>query len=298
MNLNHLRAFVTTARLLNFTRAAEKLHLSQPAISGQIRALEEEIGVSLFQRDGKKVALTETGARLLDKAEAVLDAAAAFLDRADSLRTAPPRHLRLGIIIGAEVLRIGKTLARLNASDPHLRIDVQQGLSGWVIAGLRSGQLDAGFFLGPNLPGDVDATELTRLTYLVAAPAAWAGEIGRADLADIARMPWIWTPENGSYPHIVRDLFSGHHLTPMKIIEADREATIVNLVASGIGLCILREEVVRAIARDDRIVVWEKGRREVPLYFVTRPDPDAPLRTLRTAVMEEWGVRPDAERAA
>ncbi|WP_142846730.1 LysR family transcriptional regulator [Telmatospirillum sp. J64-1] len=292
MTLTQLRAFVTVARLSNFTRAADRLNLTQPAISGQIRALEEELGVQLFLRDGKRVSLSETGIVLLDKAEAVLAAADNFLDASHSLKASPPQHLRLGIIINAEIVRIGNILRRLQERGSNLRIDVQQGLSGWVTASLRAGALDAGFFLGPNLPTDVEAVELTRLTYCVAAPAAWRDRVEGADWQDMARLPWIWTPENGSYPHIVRDLFSAHRLTPTRIIEADREATIVELVASGIGICILREEIATAIARDERVILWEKGRRDVPLYFVTPPCPDSAVKELREAVLAAWALPP------
>jgi DNA-binding transcriptional LysR family regulator len=292
MDLVHLRAFATVARLSNFTRAAERLNLSQPAVSGQIRALEQELGADLFIRDGKKIRLSDAGAQLLGSAEEVLAAMSGFLEKGRALVAAPPSRVRLGIIVGADLMRTGGILTRIHQEAPSIRVDVQQGLSGWVTTSVRAGTLDAGFFLGPNLPSDADAVELARITYLVTLPAAWRDRVAGADWTDIARLPWIWTPENGSYPHIVRDMFGQRNLSLTHITEADREETIVTLVASGVGACILREEVARKVADDHRVIIWEKGRREVPLYLVTkrRDRPDPAVEILRRAVLAEWGL--------
>jgi DNA-binding transcriptional LysR family regulator len=75
MELRHLRYFVSVAELLNFTRAAAKLHIAQPALSRQIRDLEDELGVQLLERNSRFVRLTAAGATFLDEARAVLDRA-------------------------------------------------------------------------------------------------------------------------------------------------------------------------------------------------------------------------------
>ena len=113
MEIYQLRAFVTAARLGNLTRTAEALHLTQPAITGQIKALEEGLGVTLFERRPGGISLTRSGELLLPEAEQVLNAAGRLQGRARELQGQVAGHLVVGIPTDPESLRLGSTLAWL-----------------------------------------------------------------------------------------------------------------------------------------------------------------------------------------
>lgn len=289
MNLILLKSFVTVARLGTFTAAAGRLNLSQPAISGHIRRLEADLGVPLFRRGHRRVELSEQGRGLLEGAEAVLRVSERFLASAREVAARRARAMRLGFVVNTETVRMAPLLGRLAATLPHLRVDVAQGLSGWVATGVESGRFDAGFFLGPVPPPGLEAVELTRLTYLLCLPAAWGPAALATTPEELAGLPWVWAPEGASYPIIVREMFRRHGLTPRQAIEADREATIADLVSGGIGVAILREPLARRGAAEGRVVIREDYTAKVPLYFLTRPGDDPDIQDLKAAVLDVFG---------
>lgn len=284
MNLIQLKSFVTVARVRSFTSAAVRLHLSQPAISGHIRRLEHELGVALFIRGHRTVELSEQGRLLVEHAEAVLLEMDRMLLRAREVARMPRRAMRLGFVVGTETVRMTPLLGQLGRSLPHVRMDVAQGLSGWVATGVEDGRFDAGFFLGLSPPGELDALEVARLNYFLCLPAAWADRVQNPSPGDLADLPWIWAPEGASYREVAREMLRRHNLSPSQSIEADRESTIADLVASGLGVAILREPLARANAAAGKVIVLEEYNAGVPLYFLTRKDSDPDVASLRQLV--------------
>jgi DNA-binding transcriptional LysR family regulator len=268
MEIYQLRAFVTAARHGNFTRAAKELHLSQPTVSGQIKALEENLSVVLFERKASGVALTKCGADLLPRAEKILTDILRFVAHAKGQGQQVLRKIRLGTVIDAKFLRLGNLLSQMRAEHPNIEIEAHHGLSGWVMNSIRKGELDCGFFVGPIPHADIAGPRLTTMTYRIVAPSAWADQVKTAGWKEIAAMPWVWAPELGSYPQIATEIFHEHGLEPMKVAIADRESTIINLVTSGVGLALLRDSVAHAVAETKELVIWENGSRQANLSFI------------------------------
>lgn len=290
MNLIQLKSFATVAKLGSFTKAAERLHLSQPAISGHIRRLEDELGVALFTRGHRTVALTEQGRLLLEHVEAVLFEMDRMLLKAREVAKLPRRAMRLGFVVGTEAVRMTPLLGEVGRSLPHIRMDVAQGLSGWVAAGVENGRFDAGFFLGLSRPSGLDALEVTRLRYFLCLPASWNERVHNPSPVDLTDLPWVWAPEGASYREVAREMLQRHNLSPRQAIEADREATIADLVANSLGVAILREPLARANAAADKVVVLEDYAVDVPLYFLTRKDADPDVASLRQTVKKVFDL--------
>src|SRR5436190_5858039 len=127
MELRHLRYFVAVAEELHFRRAAERLHVAQPAVSEQVRKLEDELGVRLFDRTQRNVALTDAGAALLPEAHRVLHQAEAARLAARSASDRPGRVLRIGYVPTALLASIPRTLRRLVATTPNLKTTMKPG---------------------------------------------------------------------------------------------------------------------------------------------------------------------------
>ncbi|MEO8630295.1 MAG: LysR family transcriptional regulator, partial [Betaproteobacteria bacterium] len=177
MDLNHLRSFAAVAKFGHLTRAAETLHLSQPALSGHIKALEEQFGVPLFERTPSGMTVTPAGRLLLAEAEQILEAVMHLAHSAQQLRGQPTGHLKLGTILDPVVLRVGNLLVRALDRYPQIEIELHQVMSSDALARVRSGTLDASFYFGAQPDSDLISVPLREMTYRVAVPAAWAAEL-------------------------------------------------------------------------------------------------------------------------
>jgi DNA-binding transcriptional LysR family regulator len=301
MDLTQLKSFVTVARLGHLTRAAEAVHLSQPAISGQIKALEREFGLALFDRTPGGMMLTPAGKRLLGHAEAVVGGAQGLREAALALSAHLTGKLRLGTVLDAAFLRVGDLIARTHERHPAVELDLHQVVSYEAVDQVRSGELDASFYFG-SLPGDLMGLALRTMTYRVLVPAALASGMERDDWAGVAKHPWVVTPERSSHRQLVLQLFAerGGELSPA--IEADNESVINNIVESGVGVSLVRDEIAQRSAELGNAVIWAGATMETELWLVHAPDRRAdPLIVAILDILQElWAgaVRaPDAVAA-
>jgi DNA-binding transcriptional LysR family regulator len=203
MEIYQLRAFVTAARLGNLTRTAEALHLTQPAITGQIKALEEGLGVTLFERRPGGISLTRSGELLLPEAEQVLNAAGRLQGRARELQGQVAGHLVVGIPTDPESLRLGSTLAWLAEQFPLLEIKTRQGPAEELRDMVVSGLLPTAFYIGTQLPREVVGVALQTLHYRIVGAVRERQALLAADWRELAEMPW---QRPAGHPHL-----PGHH---------------------------------------------------------------------------------------
>jgi DNA-binding transcriptional LysR family regulator len=150
MELRHLRYFVTVAELLNFTKAAAKLRVAQPSFSRQIRDLEEELGVSLLERNSRFVRLTEAGKAFAAEARAVLQHAAAAAQTARTFANSNHGHLNLGYAPSLTVEVLPQALQRFEKACPRVRVTIQDLSIREMTNGLRQGRLDAALTVEPS----------------------------------------------------------------------------------------------------------------------------------------------------
>jgi DNA-binding transcriptional LysR family regulator len=290
MELSQLRAFVAIATVGQLTKAAEKLHLSQPALSGQIKALEETLGLSLFERTSTGMTLTAGGRTLLGEAERILGSIQRLKQTAQHLHGRLAGRLRLGTVLDPATLRLGDFLNRAIEAHPLIDIELHQVFSGAALEGVRDGTLDASFFFG-SIDGDaVRGEPLRSLIYRVALPAEWKLPQRHTDWPAIAARPWILAPPTSSHRQLAMELFQQRGVAPVQVIEADNESVILNLVASGVGASIAREELALASAQEGRITVWPGAELSTRLWFifVAQRAQDPLLEAVRSVLREVW----------
>lgn len=305
MEIYQLRTFLTVARMGHLTRAAEQLHLTQPAVSKQIKALEQELGVLLFERQPTGMVLTREGRELFPNAERTLFDAMELLNHARTMRGEVTGSVVIGTIIDPDTLRLGSFLGALLAYFPKVQARLRHGISGWVLEQLRSGEIDAGFYLGPVLEADVSSLPMRTLQYVVVGPPHWREQLARSGWNDIAALPWIGTPAHSSQHRLVRAMFAEHGLTMRSVVEADQEASMVSLVRTGVGLATMREDLARAAQARGELTIWHGTVQDCPLSFVfqsARRD-DMLVAACRKALADVWPCDPpqpgeDASAAA
>jgi DNA-binding transcriptional LysR family regulator len=270
MELYQLRSFVAVAEVGHLTRASERLHVSQPAVSGQIKSLEDELALTLFERTPSGMELTFAGQRLLADAEKVLAAAQALRNNASSLKGKVAGRVSVGTLSDPGFIRVGEFLGATVERHPLLQVELHHELSGAAFAKVRDGELDAGFYFGALAHPGVDGLRLRGIVYRVAAPAAWKHRVADADWGAIAALPWIVTPPISTHYQLVRALFDKHRMEPTKVVEADQEFVIANLVVSGVGLSLIREELALEKEAAGEVCLWRDVRLETDLWFIYR----------------------------
>jgi len=143
MELRHLRYFVAIAEERSFTRAAERLWVAQPGLSTQIRRLESELGVRLFERHTRGVDLTDAGELFLERARTALAAADAARATGRDLEEGLVGSVRLGVVTGAGWPGTSALLGRFGRERPAVQLSVVEAYGGTLLRDLRDGRLDA-----------------------------------------------------------------------------------------------------------------------------------------------------------
>jgi DNA-binding transcriptional LysR family regulator len=290
MELYQLRTFAAVAEFGHVTRAAEKLHVSQPAVSAQIKALEEELGMPLFDRTPTGMVLTAPGKRLLAQAERVLAAAQEMRAEARSLAGAVAGRLRLGSVSDPESIRLGEFLSRAVELYPLLELDVQHQVSGAAFESVRNGELDASFYFGILTHPTVASLALHEVAYRVVAPAAWKDRVERATWRELAALPWILTTPISSHHGLVSELFLQHGVEPTSVVQADNETVMENLIVSGLGLSLLREDLARAREARGEAIALKDARLTTMLQFIylAGREQEPAIAALLFAVRQVW----------
>lgn len=251
LDLRKLRYFVTVAELMHFGKAAERLHIAQPALSRQIRALEHELGADLFVRSTRSVALTPAGRQLLDDSGAVLTAAQAAQRRVRRV-VRGRRSLVIGFMPGIVVTA---AVRAFTAGQPDVSVDVLRICWDEQAAALLDGRLDVGYLRRPFPEDGLTVVPLVSEPAVVVVPEdhrlADRGEITMADLAGERMI---------------------HHQThTVRSVEEKLE-----LVAAGHGLALLPETTANFYTRPDlaRVLVTDAAPNEVCLaHDATRRSP-------------------------
>ncbi len=292
MELYQLRTFLTIARTGNLTRAAVLLAASQPAVSGQLKALEDELGVELFSRTSRGMELTEAGRVLRDKAEEVDACASELLALARAMSGKVVGTCRVGLNTEAGVLRVPELVTAVAASAPHLALELVQGGTRSILEDVSSGKLGAGFIFGSQGRADFTARTLARIELTLAAPMAWRERLERAPLEQTLAGPWVWPPRDCPFYDKAVALARASGTGTTGGVTADDESTILRLVAAGAGLSLLPTFLVKEAAAKGLVLPVRVPDTDIELSFVWRVrDQASPwVQPLLEALVQIWKV--------
>jgi DNA-binding transcriptional LysR family regulator len=267
MELRHLRYLVALADELHFGRAAIRLNISQPPLSQQIRQLEKELGVQLFERTNRRVRLTEAGRRLVDEAHKVLGRIDHFSKVASQAGGGEIGHLLVGVT-GNINLALVETLRLLKKEHPAVRIELQYMSTGTQVEALREGRIEIGFL---NLPvhDPMLVLEKTRTEPLwIAIPKGRAlSRFRRVPLSSLADQPVILFPRRVSpgLHDTITSMCNKAGFTLNVVHEVDSIVGGLTLVSAGLGI---------AFTTPDAQTPW----------------PDIDFRPIESSVKVEQGV--------
>ncbi|WP_425842277.1 LysR family transcriptional regulator [Streptomyces fractus] len=277
MEIRHLRSFLVLAEECHFGRAAERLHIAQPALSQQLKALEREVGVLLLERSTRHVGLTEAGRLLQERAAQVVATLERTRTDLDLLAAGQAGNVRLGFVGTATYDVLPRAAHRLRAELPAVHLDLRGELLGPdLLDAVREGALDLAVLrMSAPLGGDGLEVHHLRDEPLVAVlpahhPLADAPEVG---LASLAGESFVTHPagHRSTMQPLVLDACRRAGFEPADVVEVSETGTLVVFVAAGMGVALVPEPV-RALRLDGVAYVPLSGPPQLTsLVLAQRP---------------------------
>jgi LysR family transcriptional regulator, benzoate and cis,cis-muconate-responsive activator of ben and cat genes len=282
VELRHLRYFVAVAEMENVSRAALKLHVSQPALSSQIRDLEDDVGFNLLERTAKSVRLTDAGRAFLTEARAVLQHADEAVKKARAVANAEPTEIHVGYspMPTAEILP--KTLRAFQQAMPNVRVRSHDGSNKAILDGIREGRLQLGLIVPPPKASslhDVRYEELFQERVCVAvAPQHPFAQRRAIPIAEVAAEPLIGLTRE-DYPNFydyLSIIFSKVKQKPRVVEEHDSFSGIISAVEAGSGVTISIEVLGHTFGNRVKLVPITPEPKPISIVIVALKGPLSP----------------------
>jgi DNA-binding transcriptional LysR family regulator len=249
MELRHIRSFLSIAETLHFGRTAELIHISQPALSLQIRALEEDVGVRLFERNRRKTTLTAAGAAFRDDAATALSQFEQAIRRARLAASGKLGLLRIGFVSTAGTEIVPNIVRQFRKSNPEVEFSLRNILTAEQVQMLESGSLDVGFLRLPiGGHSALDVVTVHRERFVLVVPSSHKlAERKRVRLREVVGEDFVMYERTYApgFHDLIYGIFRDARIAPNVSQTAVEIPMLISLVASGMGISILPASTVK-----------------------------------------------------
>jgi DNA-binding transcriptional LysR family regulator len=262
MELRQLEYFVAVVEEANFTRAAERVHISQSGVSAQVRQLERELGAELIDRSTRTATLTPAGAAALGPARAALAAADAVRQAVDDVNGLLRGRLALAMVTACTVTPLFDALAAFHRAHPGVEVELSEDTSDEMVAQVRAGLVDIALIgAAGDPPGDLESLVIVREGLvalalsdhpLVRPPRARSGSRRSVTLAQLVAHPLVCLPPGTGIRTVLDRACAARDLTPTVALQATAPDAVVDLALRGLGVGILSASMTAALGPGDR----------------------------------------------
>jgi DNA-binding transcriptional LysR family regulator len=271
MDFDQLETFLEVARHASFSRAAEKRFRTQPAISSQIRALEEEVGAKLFDRSGGKVSLTAAGKAFRRYVEETLEARKAMLVSLAEMERIPRGEIIVGANEGTCLHILPFVFADFKKQYPDVSVNIKRADYAGILESVIDNSVDFGVVSLPVADNRLTVVPIHRdELVIIARPSHPLGKMKSAPIAEVAKYPLV-VPKAGHTRDALEELFHERRLKPNYTMELDSSELLKRFVAAGVGVGFIArsaiEEDVRAKALSAIVMADAQVRRDLALVF-------------------------------
>jgi DNA-binding transcriptional LysR family regulator len=258
MEIRQLKAFIAIAETGTFTAGAARVHVTQAAISMQLKQLEQEIGAPLFIRAPRRVILTEAGEALLERARAILREHDAALAEIAELAGAEHGRLRIGsasAMVAADPLP--RILKELRARHPRADVSISSGTSESLVRQILAGELDVAFVSLPVETRGILTEVLSRDALVaIASPRHKLAKQRVVTAAALAKEKLILGEKGGNTRRLIDEFFSEAGVHPTIMMELSRLAAIKRMVEAEMGVGIVPSQSTREEVGEGRLITW------------------------------------------
>jgi DNA-binding transcriptional LysR family regulator len=267
MDLRQLEYFVAVAEEQNFTRAAERVHITQSGVSAQIRQLEHELGAELFDRSARTATLTVAGKAALEHARTALAAAAAVGQAVGEVTDLIRGRLTAGMVIGCTVTPLFDALAAFHQAHPGVEISLLEDNSDQLVEGVRAGTIDLALIgTATATPDGLDALTIISERLVAAVPAGHPlAKQRRVTLRDLNTYPIVCMPPGTGLRTIFDQACTAQSLQPAIALQASAADAIADLSTRGLAVAILSESM--AARYRDRLTALTIDDVETPVLL-------------------------------
>jgi DNA-binding transcriptional LysR family regulator len=257
MKLHYLRYFSVLAEELHFGRAAQRLAITQPPLSGAIKALEEELGVRLLLRDSKHVQLTAAGTAFLEEVTLILERVARASTMAKAVAGGLRGRLDIGVTGSLIYREVPGIVDRFGAAMPAVEVLLREMATAQQVDGLLHGQLDAGFINASAVPPQLACLPLSDDVFVCCLPAAHplAG-VDAIELSQLAAERFVMFSRDvapANHDNVIA-IFSRAGIHPTTVHAARQWLTIIAMVAHGMGVSLVPRSLARSCVKGVRFV--------------------------------------------
>ncbi|PGS02537.1 LysR family transcriptional regulator [Bacillus pseudomycoides] len=240
IELRQLEYFVAVSNELHFTKAAEKLNISQPSLSQQIRALEHEIGMPLFDRIGKKISLTEAGRILLSHSKKVFHEVEQAYAAIQDLNGLQQGKLTIGALLTTVNYLLPPAILNFNALYPNIELSVLGLRTGEIREKLLQNELDIGITFLPVQDKEIISIPLYQNELTLVVPINHElTQHTTVTMGVLQKYPIILLPKNFFLTQLIRSHCQNFNFTPKPILEISTMESLIHMVSKGIGITVL-----------------------------------------------------------
>ncbi len=246
MELRQLEYFVAVAEEANFTRAAERVHISQSGVSAQIRQLENDLGATLIDRTGRAATLTAAGVAALEHARAALGSVQALRHGVDEVTGVVRGRLAVGMVNGCTVLPLFDALAAFHLAHPGIEIALYESNSDRLVDDIRTGATDLALIGAAGAPpAGLGALPIVSEGLVAVVPAGHPlTRLRRVTLADVTGYPVICMPEGTGIRTVFDRSCAAAGLTSTIALQATAGDAVIDLAVRGLGVGVLSASMV------------------------------------------------------
>ena len=241
MTLHQLRIFDSVARHLNITNAASELHMSQPAVTHQLKLLEQRYGRQFYRKTGQGIALTESGAAFLAAVKPVLEEVAKLEKQLEARTDTVPGSLKIGGTHDLCITVLPEAIMEFEQTHPGTQFTLETDDSRMIEQQILAASVDVGLITHPSYKADLSVEPYQRLEVIAFAPASSPLRGKRMTLADLARVPLVIRKES----KILKELL-GLGYKPTVAVSCKNSGAVQAAVQKGVGIGILHGDSVRS----------------------------------------------------